>query len=330
MIDVFLNELKIFLNDNKELYKYHGMSNLLFIKIDKYDNQLMRDRFRNLNYIKETNLISKIFNQYNINHAVLKSMSYITELYSDIAIKTFGDIDILIDISQADLVERVLFDLGYIHGIYDYYEKKIIEPERSELISRTLYSHQLYEFCKVENGVVFNLDINYRFQWREMDDSKIDINILFEENTELFDDGKLKISRLKPLYNFIHMCCHYYNEAVYFMRNEYEIGKDPHELKLTRLVDIVLFLDKNLFSIEDLYNCSKELNVLYKILYCLKIIDIIAPNYLSNSIKHKFNIELVDMNVFYDKNLSIKKWKIDVTTRLKNPSKKLQCLRYQN
>ncbi len=327
MIDLFYKDLNTCLNNDENLYKYHGLLNFFFLNYSSKKNIIDYSEKRNAAYIREANEISYVLNKKGIKHVFLKSMSIITDLYSNLSEKRFGDIDILVDKAQIESLEKVFFDLGYQYGIFDYVEKKIIIPKRTEIVSRKLFSHQVYEMCKYKNGITYNLDINYLFQWRENDSSNIDLKYLLNNYTELYDDGILRVSRFKPLINFIHMCCHYYNEAVFFMHNEYYVGKDPKELKLSRILDIVLMYEKYKFDVNELYSVSKQFGIIDKVSYCLKIINTISPRYLSNQTLEIFDVFSSNVDIFFDNKFNCQIWNVPLITRINNPNIKMNFIK---
>ena len=162
MIDLFYKDLNICLNNSEELYKYHGLLNLFLLNHNINNDITNYSKKRNSAYIKEANKLSYILNQNGIKHAFLKSTSILTELYPNIAIKRFGDIDILIDKSQLNLVEDIVFDLNYQYGTYNYTTGEIIKATREEVITRQMFSHQTYELCKRQKNTTYNLDIKQR------------------------------------------------------------------------------------------------------------------------------------------------------------------------
>ncbi|WP_283589573.1 nucleotidyltransferase family protein [Staphylococcus nepalensis] len=327
MINFFYKDLNTCLNNDENLYKYHGLLNFFLLNNSTKKDIIDYSQKRNKEYIREANKISNVLSDKGIKHVFLKSMSIITDLYSSPSEKRFGDIDILVDKSQLEISEKIFCDLDYQYGIFDYDKKKIIIPDRKEIVSRKMFSHQTYEMCKYKNNIVYNLDINYLFQWKENDSSSIDLKYLLSDCTEFYADGLLKIFRFKPLINFIHMCCHYYNEAVFFMHNDYYIGKDPKELKLSRILDIVLMYEKYKFNILEMYSVSKQFGIIDKVSYCLKIINTISPRYLNDKILEKFDVLSSNVDMFYDDKFNCRVWDIPLLTRLNNPNIKMNFLK---
>ncbi|WP_299111105.1 nucleotidyltransferase family protein [uncultured Winogradskyella sp.] len=73
------------------------------------------NRNRNTSILTQIHLLSKLFNQHNINHLFLKGTALlVADYYDDIAERMIGDIDILVDLSQIESAYKLLKSNAYI------------------------------------------------------------------------------------------------------------------------------------------------------------------------------------------------------------------------
>lgn len=221
---------------------------------------------RNSCYHSEIDKILLEFNRHDINYTFLKGWACLIELYNTFTDRYFGDIDILIEERDISKVERVLFDIGYKYGIIK--QGVIVEPERGKILFQRYFTHEIYNMIKEVDGNYINIDINFRFAWRGTISSVIGntkLNDIYEYVVPYLYKGKEYNIFEKELF-LIHLCCHFANEAWYFLLDvEYE-GGDPCEIRLFRLLDICLLLEyvdmKKVWEIAAKMDCIEHMKYL--------------------------------------------------------------------
>lgn len=231
----------------------------------------------------------------------LKGVPLSRLLYRNVYHRRYHDIDILIERKNINNIESYLLKQGYQYG-YEY-KGKIYIPSRKELIFKQLYSHECYEMFKINRGgIVSYVDINFLFSW-------VDVNDLSYKNeksvTEIFENKELQKNTITTLnweYMFVHLCCHFYNEAHYIETdNEYHEERD-YNIILIRLLDIALVLKQKL-NLKKIKWIVEKLECESKVGYVLALLEILLEydyKWLFNYLKCEIKDEIV--NGYYTKN----------------------------
>ena len=151
-------------------------------------------------------------------------------------------------------------------------------------------------------GIVSYVDINFLFSW-------VDVNDLSYKNekivTEIFENKELQKNTITTLnweYMFVHLCCHFYNEAHYIETdNEYHEERD-YNIILIRLLDIALVLKQKL-NLKKIKWIVEKLECESKVGYVLALLEILLEydyKWLFNYLKCEIKDEIV--NGYYTKN----------------------------
>ena len=340
--EVYMNKLvknifELYMNNAVELdykisrkeyniLKYHRI-NLLLPKISYPSLSKEKEKtFRkNLLFFNEMCIITQLFNENSINHVFLKGASLILETYNSFESRRFSDIDILIEENDLTKAEKILLDLGYIYG----YENKgrIKQARHDDIIYQRLHTHELHNMAKMVDKQSINIDINFKFSWNGLKPSKLGLN-------GFGDDIKYikKCGYTFPVFDnevqFLHLCLHFYNEAIFFLLdNSYDIGDDPQEIMLFRLLDILLVI-KSGVDIEKIYILSQKTMCINKIEYVLYIIYyIMGDKYVKDFLLY-FDINEKEIDCIYDKGGRVIKWPINLYQRLYDPESKIEALSY--
>lgn len=280
LFDFYMNNQRIEYKLSPEEYEYllyHKLDMIFYdisLNTEKSNPELVK-RFqekkqeiakRNSCYHSEIDKILSEFNETGINYVLLKGWACLIELYHTFTDRYFGDVDILVEERDISKVEKILFDIGYTYGNVE--QGVFVEPGRKKILFQRYYTHEIYNMIKKVDGNYINVDINFRFAWKGAVPSVIG-------NTKLSDINEYVVPYLykgkeynifaKELF-LIHLCCHFANEAWYFMLNAEYKGGDPHEIRLFRLLDICLLLEhvdmKKVWEIAEKMDCIEHIKYL--------------------------------------------------------------------
>lgn len=260
-----------------DMLKTHHLQNAYYDIINK-EKMIDYDIFeKNYNYIIKRNKmyddlaedLHANFVDDNIKVIFLKGYALKKSIYKNNSTRYFNDIDILIHQNDIPKVEKILIEKNFRYG--KYYGKELYLASRREIIAQRINTHELYNLTQKKSDIVCNVDINFKFSWVGVVQYEKMQEIPFEflwENT-ISVDGKYILNNE---IQFIHLCSHFYNEAVYFDFNyDKKIYKQIKDMKLFRIVDILMLINLNL-DIEKIYCVCKKYNCVYKIEYILAII----------------------------------------------------------
>lgn len=316
---------KIDLNDYDKFYKYnyHKIDLLMFNNFCNYDNKLknllhseLDSECNNyLNYRIILNDLIRIFNQNNIQFILIKGLS-LNSIYPFPVTRKFKDIDLIIDFSQISLAEKILKKEGYIQGYFFKNSNKIEAAKKSEIIFSKMYKHETVNMVKLSNGIPINIDLNFLFQWKGFENNQIPFDELIK-NSHI--DKKLNCRILNKIYMCLHLCCHYYNETTRFVFSNYTFGEPTNEIKLFRIIDIILLISEMTTSERiKLIEYSERYRIKNQIIYCIKTIKAFSPSVIDERLL-KFCTENESLenhvDVFMTKSGLLKTWPIDIYTR---------------
>lgn len=294
------------INQIIDYMKYHriegvlkGYFDFIGIKNEFLDLEVKKNIRSNESYIKLANKIAGKFEEKGINYAVLKGVALCKEIYEKTYYRKYSDLDILIcekDISQ---VEEILNNLGFVHGIVR--NGKLRKATRKEIIFKKLYTHELFNFVKVDGEFVFNIDINFKFSWNGISNS-------FENMIEIPSEEALNSTKklknfpaniLNNEYQFLHLCCHLYNESVFSVLDTEYFRTEPEDIFLNRILDIILFSKKEKLNIDKLQKMICKYKCDYKINFAIDLITIITK---IDEISSLYNPNLENrVDFWYDK-----------------------------
>ncbi|CAI0877779.1 nucleotidyltransferase family protein [Serratia fonticola] len=121
--------------------------------------------------IKEIKKIGKIFDQCNLPYAVRKGIA-LSSLYEEKTHRSYNDIDLLIERSRLEQYTSILYNQGYIKGIYDHSKKEIINHSRSNLIKYQLSPDHHPHVVKLIDGIPVCIDLAFTSCWYTHEDEK--------------------------------------------------------------------------------------------------------------------------------------------------------------
>ena len=316
---------KIDLEVTKELYEYLRYQKLdMVFGVLNQDNGQYAEVFEqrekqvieiNRIYKKEISNFINLLEEIGIPYVILKGWSCLISLYHNFSDRYFFDVDILVRENDLDTVEKLLFSQGYIYG--EVKNNIIVEPDRKAILFQRHFTHELYNMVKKINDNFVNIDINFKFSWRGIHNSKIN-NISYEDVEEYIEStlyDKEKISIFNENMQFVHLCCHFYNEASFFCLDMEFEGGDPKELRLFRLMDIFLLLNK--VNIVEVKKISEQFNCTESIDFAVEIICIIMGNSFVKNI-FPWEIRCDHLNHYMGRDKKWHEWPISLEERLFN------------
>ena len=309
--------------DKYSKYNYHKIDLLMLNYFYNYDNKLknlllseLNGECNNyLNYRIILNDLTRVFNQNNIKFILIKGMS-LNSIYPFPVIRKFKDIDLIIDFAQISLAEEILKKEGYTQGYYFKNINKIESAKKNDIIFSKMYKHETVNMVKLLNGIPINIDLNFLFQWKGFENKQIPFNDLIKNS---YLDRNLNCRILNKVFMFLHLCCHYYNETTRFVFSDYVLGEPTNELKLFRIIDIILLLS-SMDNTEKtkILKYSEKYEIKNQIIYCLKTINAFSSFLIDDNLQKYCNDNNVienDIDVYMTKSGKLKTWPINIYQR---------------
>ena len=282
---------------------------------NQYTNRIMAENMLNkLCVIQRFKSCSGIFSRLdnaNIPYAVVKGAVLSNSAYHDPFSRHSGDIDILINKDNIEIVKTILFEEGFIQGKFDGFG---IQPfTRQELLFHTAMSHQTAPFIK-ESGNKFcpyiDVDVNFDIMWGESG-CKTDMKYVLE-HIEASSVCDVNIKKLCAEMEFIALCLHHYKDmnSLYLL---YDRG-----FSLDHFCDIFYYIKNCNLDPKVLYKFCTKLDVCEYIYYCLYYTDLIFDD---DKLKEYMGFLYSQKAMFLINNFGLtanerKPWQIDFFTRL--------------
>lgn len=261
-----------------------------------------------------------------IRYVLLKGNAVANSYYHVPWHRQFDDIDILIDYCDSQKAVEALTKIGYVQGWY--WEGRIRHATREEILHQRMFTHELFNMVKMYGEYESNVDINHKFGWLGIDGQKykrLKFPYLYGMSKKIEIGSKL-YTVFDDNLNFIHLCCHYYNSAVYFALDPDYKNEDPKELKLNRIFDIILLLDK--IDTNLVKKLATEFDVENELTYVMTVIHELTGNSYGFDVR---NTKDMNMNHYYDKKMQKRYWPISLETRLydiETKIKSVECMEW--
>lgn len=287
---------------------------------------------KNMHYLSLADKITTHFKESD-PFIVLKGVALMTYKYKKIYHRSFNDVDFLISEKDIDKLEEYILKSGYVHGIEDLENHSIKVASRAEILFQRMYTHELYGFIKrieePNKNFFSRIDVNFKFSWNGVDCfPKINFDHRYVLDNYFVQSAYNKTIRiLKDELQFIHLCCHFYNEAMFFALDKCYKEGDPREILLNRLFDILLFKENEL-DCDKIFKLSKIFNCTAHIAYVLKIIIRILGNRYFSGLNSLYRDEItkIDYDIYASKKNIPMIWEIDIDTRIFDLNKKRMYL----
>jgi hypothetical protein len=203
------------------------------ILADSYHKQERRTMYIR-QYLRELSdaLINKDVEHILLKGSVLSNLSEEVSLYTD-GERTSNDIDILVKSNGISAVSEVLKGLGYMQGIYDAAENKIVPFSRLEILKRRMSRGETAPFMRLTNIPEFPfMEVDINFSLGNIPGEQDALLQAMVDSRSIYH-GKVELNVSNEELFFLHLIMHQYKESnLYFMVNR---GKD---LDLYKLADI--------------------------------------------------------------------------------------------
>jgi Uncharacterised nucleotidyltransferase len=229
-----LKRHKLFPLFNSHLHSCNIAKNLItFLKVrmdeaDEIKNNCTKSIIKSRTIDVELCLLATLLSEKKIQYAILKGPVLANAIYDDPGKRAYGDIDILIKKSDADVVAKNLNEQGYIQGELDYNKGKIFPAPRKNIIWCNVYSHQLYPFKKNIEQFLCEVDVQIKLFHQHGNTNQnigvIDLSTTAEywQTLGMIEINGTHISTLNWKYFLLQLCMHAYLDEVSITRIVYD------------------------------------------------------------------------------------------------------------
>lgn len=325
--NVVLEMIKIGNNNNDKLMKilddktinwievlgylcYHRVAALVYEKVNSinirkldfpvffatymiHQSQSLRTKVQK-KYIK---LISSRFYEANIKHVFLKGSVLASTIYP-IGTRASNDIDLLIPKEAIETAKKILYELGFVQGKYNY-KNDTIEKFDDYAIKQSIKDRgETAPFIKIINETAIktlDVDVNFSLDWNSDDNDEV-VDKFLQERILIPIDNNTSIYSLKEEHLFIQLCIHLYKDSALL-----NIVKKRKVLDLYKFVDLYSFIQKYFNTInpnkifEDSVKYGFDKYVFFALNYTVKIFPDITEIENINILYQKYNY--IDKNI---------------------------------
>jgi hypothetical protein len=227
-------------------YFYFGLGDARLKKVNNEVRKMMKlivdaQKLKEIETNNELEQIIKSFETNHVDYAMLKGVSYSTDLYHQ-GIRRSNDIDILMMENQLDVVDKILKSGGYIQTYSN--DDRLVPASRKEILIQRMNYHDIVPYVRNldENAIQkrMEIDINIHFDSKENDITKK----VFDYGTVYKKLDKFDLKCLPWETNLAHLCVHFHREATNTLWTE-----KNRDMVLYKLVDIMNFI--NHFATEE-------------------------------------------------------------------------------
>lgn len=290
---------------------YHRIAGLIYEKMNNINIRLLdfpvffstylinqAQQIRNYYQLEEIKNISKNFNRNNIEYIFLKG-SILNHTIFNSGTRSSNDIDILIKKDSIDSATKILNNLGYIQGKYDYNNNKINPYNLKELKLSLESRGETSPFVKITNKPTIktiDVDINFSLDWTPNYNQEL-INHILKNRIKIKLDEENYIFSASVEDNIIELCIHLYKDMALL-----DIVKKRKVFDLYKFIDIYYYINSNLNKINfdklkkeiKLFNAEKY--VYFTLRYLLEIFSDFGNKQILSLIEElKVNIKKLDI-----------------------------------
>lgn len=218
---------------------------------------------RTVAYIKEAESIMRVFEERNMKAAFLKGAYLVPHMYKEYGLRNMNDIDIMIGYQDSKEISDIMGSLGYVQGEYHYEEDTIVPFSRQKQILWKMQVNNMAPFLKrSENDYINCYKVDFCMS--------LDLKLKREDVENLLN--KCAENALTPSIFFLHLCCHFYKEAVnlIWIYN----NNDINLIKLCDLREYVIthMTEEDIIQTIQLANELDYSEAVYYAFYCLQSI----------------------------------------------------------
>jgi hypothetical protein len=265
-----------------------------------------------------------------IKVVLLKGVYLAKKTYKDIALRSFGDMDILIKEKDSDKVFEILTQLGYTQSEFNYTTGKLLPLSKERLDGYEKELQHFGEFIKLEKEPVLLLlpiDVHHRLS-TVFDSFCYNINDILERAV-LDDIDGVPIYRMCNEDFLTHLCSH-----LYWHTQSLRDILDGEDARLLSYVDIREFIKSNNIDWQAIFERAKETNLdtalSYVLYHCQLIFGDVVPNEVYNSWDinnlREISNSIYDRWITRDTGIRIGTWKQDFIKRMFNQNRAAEAL----
>lgn len=191
-----------------------------------------------------------------LQYAVVKGDILSLQAYGSLGLRNYSDIDILINRTEIDFIEKKLIEFGFFSN----------QKDRHDRIFHIANSHQVSPWeCNVEPWGRITLDLNFDIFWGEYEGKRVDVKEFLLDTVEV-DLFGVKVKALPPIKALIQLILHHYKDM-----NSIFLLSTRKSIKYDMFKDIYHLLKNNLdsISIDKLYTMSEEYDIIPYVFYVL-------------------------------------------------------------
>lgn len=308
----------------------HRTLNMLYYNLDKYSlfdlrepefKRLCKSQWkvygqRNKFYLDRLAEIMERFEKANLVVPILKGNLLASVVYPALEARIFNDLDLIMQLSDVNVLTKELESMGYIQGEFDENTNIITESSRKVKILQQMNSHEIQEFLKNsdnEFAKIIEVDVNHDILWKGNCPYKVDTRDLIKRAVPIEING-VKAYMLDYIDNIIQLSCHLYKEATLMI---YIDG--IKDLKIYKFSDLYMYIKKFFDKIDwelliervKFYNLEKV--VYYNFYYIELMFGEVIPSYVKDALKPD-DLTYLDEYAVESQEPSI--WQFDFFTRL--------------
>ena len=249
-------------------------------------------------------------NELQIMYAVIKGDALSLQVYNQVGIRTYSDVDILICRGDVSIVINILKKLGFSSR----FEENILNKKNRVL---TTLSHQIMPYVKEYRGVTVEIDINLDLFWGEYRGKRINVvPILQRTCKKSIYESVVNVLSIQDA--FIELCLHHYKDLNSL---DHLLKRNPYKKK--RFEDVYWMIKNNsVFTPSYVRRIANKYGVVPYIYYVLKSTSyVIMDNYLDPFLQTLWDPEGERLLEYYDL-ANPKKWGISFYERLENDNLK--------
>ncbi len=226
-------------------------------------------------YIKN---ISLQLNKSNIEHVFLKGSVLSSTIYPT-GTRSSNDIDILVSRKSIQKVKKLLLELDFVQGIYDFEKNTIKEFDQQTIIDSINKRGEMAPFVKIVNKTAIktvDVDVNFSMHWLSNDTDEA-VSYFLKNRILIPFDTNFSVYSLKKEHLFTQLCSHIYKDSVIL-----DIVKKRKVLDLYKFVDIYVFIIRYFkeIDIEKIFQDSIKYSFDRQVFFTLNYVAKIFPEIL--------------------------------------------------
>ncbi|MBJ8030419.1 nucleotidyltransferase family protein [Bacillus cereus group sp. N21] len=262
----------------------------------------------------------KEFENRGVEYTLVKGSIIAQWAYEDFGLRMFNDNDLLISLDKLPEVGKILNELGYVQGSWNYDTNSINLAKRNEVLYLKMNSHQTYPYMMATPDCVFldchKVDVQFSVDLMSRNRTEDIVKEMLNRRVKVLVNGKFPMWALQEEDMLFFVCMHFYKEAIY--RSEVQIMKD---LVLYKMVDIYgLFVNKRFcFNIDTFIGRIKKYGFEKEIYFALHYVNEVFPDIIPQKLLEALRPESIDyLSEVLDSSNAVHKWEDPIVKRFFN------------